>query len=136
MATYIVSLENLGYQFMNEIRIFNRQIGQGDKPSLTFEIYKDLMSQIVAAYTARIDPEYFPMAVASLPEWRTILYVEDQDAFFDIKRNFAARVQAFAAALYSIIQQKIPMFETGRVTYLMESVTATLIIINEFIEAA
>lgn len=136
MATYIVSLDNLGYQFMNDIEIFNRQIGQGEKPGFAFEIYKNLMSQIIAAYTVRIDPDYFPMAVASLPEWKTILYVEDQDAFFDLKRDFASKVQVYALAVYEIIQRNIPMFESGRVTYLMESVSATLIVINEFIEAA
>lgn len=91
------------------------------------------MAQIVSTYSSR-DAEV-AMAVSALPIWPTILYVEDQHAFFDIKREFAARVRLFALALYSLFRQNIPEDSQIRYTYLMEAATATMVIVNVYLDS-
>lgn len=128
--SYILGLEQLGYGFLNEIRIFSQAIGQPTTAEVTFNIYRELFAQVLAAY--RNDDSEIGLRLASLPVWPTILYVEDREEFFDIKREFGARVRYFAMALYGLMQSRIPDDGIGRHTYLMESVSATVLIVNVY----
>lgn len=133
MSSYVIGLEQMGYTLLNEIRIFSEKIGQPTTEEVTFNIYKELMAQIISTYSSR--EAEVAMAVSSLPIWPTILYVEDQHAFFDIKREFAARVRLFALALTALLRRNIPEDPGLRYTYLMEAATVTMVIVNVYLDS-
>lgn len=133
MSSYVIGLDQLGYTLLNEIRIFSGQIGQPITEEVTLNIYRELIAQIVSTYSSR--EAEIAMAISALPVWPTILYVEDQHAFFDVKREFAARVRLFALALAALFRQNIPEDPSLRYTYLMEVASATMVIVNVYLDS-
>lgn len=130
LKSYILGLENLGHTFQNEIRLFSQSIGQAVDPQTTSSIYRELMYQVVSAYSTSYDS--IGLSIASIPVWAPILYVEDRDQFFDVKREFASRVQLLAMAIHGLIRENIPEHNQPNRSFLMQSVTATLLIVNMY----
>ncbi len=133
MAKVILGLDNIGYNLMNEIRLFNDAIGQPLDSAVNFNIYREIMHQIVSAYSD--DMEITTQQLGMIPQWPTILYIEDQNEFFDIKREFAARIRLAAMSIYALFKQHLGIHPGIRHTVLVDSVTVTILIVNVFIDA-
>ena len=133
MAKVILGLDNIGYNLMNEIRLFNDAIGQPLDSTVNFNIYREIMHQIVSAYSD--DMEITTQQLGMIPQWPTILYIEDQSEFFDIKREFAARIRLAAMSIYALFKQHLGIHPGIRHTVLVDSVTVIILIVNVFIDA-
>ena len=133
MTAYVIALDQLGYNLINEIKLFSQAIGQPTSSEVTYAIYKELMAQVIASYNP--DPVTIGMNLALLPVWPTILYVEDQHAFFDAKREFAARVKLFALAVYEKIRHHVPEQHGTASSYLLETASASLFIVNVYLDS-
>lgn len=134
MATYILSMENYGYALLNDIRQFNQVIGQPTTQETVLAIYKELLYQVVSSWS--IDRSVFAQQLMNVPVWPTILYIEDSDRLFDAKRQFAAQVHHFAIALYEHFRTMVKVDERYHHTVLLESVTATVLIVNVYDDAS
>lgn len=130
LKSYVLGLDNLGHTLINEIKMFSQSIGQSTDDTTTMAIYRELMYQVVAAYSTTYD--MIGLSIASLPVWTPILYVEDSDRFFDIKREFAGRVRLLAMGIHGFIHENVPEHNQPNRTFMMQSVTPTLIILDMY----
>ena len=133
MAAYVIGLENMGYTLIHDIQVFNQTIGQPSTGDVVFNIYREIISQIVACYSNNSDQA--TMLLYEIPTWPTILFVEDSHEFFDAKREFAAKVRHFALTLFAVFKEKLPLDPSIPFTVLMDSVTSTLLIVNAYLDA-
>lgn len=129
MARYIVGLnEHIGYQFYNEIVNFCLAVQQRADDEVVLTMYRECVAQVLSIYDN--DPSMFTANIYMLPNWKTLLYVDE--AARDIsqpKKVFQENIRIFALRLYLHLKENIgplPDFSS----YIMETASVTTVMVS------
>ncbi len=134
MARYIVGLNQIGHGLLADVTKFSIDIGQGSDPERNLAIYREVVAQIVSLF--QLDRVAFLYDIQQLPNWSTIVYIDDRN--IDISRQKAAfrdRVLMAAVAIYEELWKHIGSSAPKRnVTYILEQSSATMLMISLYQE--
>lgn len=98
MCTYIVDIARVGKHLYADTLMFCHAVGQAQHAHV---VYKEVVSQILAIINT--DSASFNANTYMLPQWASLLYVENKVDFWPLLQKYAMQVRLAAMVFYEII---------------------------------
>lgn len=98
MTTYIVDIARVGKHLYADTLMFCHAVGQADHAPV---VYKEIVAQILAIINT--DPTSFNADTYMLPQWASLIYVEETEHTAALKQTLARQVRLAAMVFYDII---------------------------------